>query len=862
MSRLGRRRRRIQINYLRQKLIIYALLFLSGFLLLSFIASLLIFAWYAKDLPSPGRLSQTPTSTTVFLDREGKTIYELFKDKNRLPVKLSDVSDYLKEATVSIEDKDFYKHGGISKTGIIRALFNIVLRRKLQGGSTITQQLIKNVLLSNERTLPRKIKEIILAMEVERRYTKNQILEMYLNEAPYGSIYWGVASASQAYFSKQPKKLDLAESAILAGLPQSPTQYSPLIGRKNAWKGRAKAVLRRMREDKKISRVDEEKALKEMDNIYFNHTKVNIAAPHFVFYVRDQVEKMVGPKIITQGVKIKTTLDLDLQEEAQQIVKKEINKLGKYKVGNGAVVVLDSQTGEILAMVGSYDFNNPRYGKFNAALGLRQPGSAIKPITYGLAFEKGYTPATVLMDVRTEFPDQGNKLYVPVDYDGKYRGPIQLRFALANSINIPAVKLLAMIGIKPFLTKAYDMGLKTFKPDQRNLRRFGLSLTLGGGETSLLDLTTAFSIFARGGIRKNNKAILEIDDFKGKALFKNREEQGRRVFSKEVSFLISHILSDNNARRMVFGPNSYLHIAGKTVAVKTGTTNDKRDNWAIGYTNGVTIGVWVGNNDNSPMNEEIASGVTGASPIWRKTMIMALKKYKDGIINKPDDVIALKIDAFLGGLPKEGYPVRTEYFIKGTEPTDIAKYYKKLKISKTTGDLANELEIKSGDYEEKEFVIITEKDPVSKDGRNRWQEAINKWDQEQKDPQYHPPTKVSTNDENGVLVNIKQPVDKTKLSDHRIQVQAKIISLKPIKKIEIYINNQLMKEYNEDKKEINESFDLGDGVYKLKVVATNSDNKRDEKEVRFGVNKDWDYQEPTPTLTPTLTPTPITTITP
>jgi len=854
MSRLGKRRRQIQTSYLRRKLIFYFLFVLTSFILLSFVASLLIFAWYAKDLPSPGKLSQAPINTTVFLDRDGKTIYQLFKDKNRLPVQLADISPYLKEATVSIEDKNFYKHGGISKIGIIRAFLNIVLRRKLQGGSTITQQLIKNVLLSKERTLPRKIKEIILAIEVERRYTKDQILEMYLNEAPYGGIYWGVYSASQAYFGKQPKDLNLTESAILAGLPQSPTRYSPFIGKKNSWQGRAKAVLRRMREDGKISRADEKRALKEMEHLQFNHPKMNIIAPHFVFYVRDKVEKMFGPKIIDRGVKIKTTLDLDLQQEAQQIVKEEIEKLGKYKVGNGAVVVLDSQTGEILAMVGSYDFNNPKYGKFNAALGWRQPGSAIKPITYGLAFEKGYTPATVLMDVRTEFPDQGDKLYVPVDYDGKYRGPIQLRFGLANSINIPAVKLLAMIGIRPFLAKAYDMGLETFKPDRKNLRRFGLSLTLGGGETNLLDLTGAFSIFARGGVRKDSSAILEIKNFKDKVLFEKKDQKGKRVFSKEVSFLISHILSDNNARRMIFGPNSYLHISGKTVAVKTGTTDDKRDNWAVGYTNGVTIGVWVGNNDNSPMNEKIASGVTGASPIWRKTMLMALKKYPDGIIAKPDDVIALKIDAFLGGLPKDGYPTRSEYFIKGTEPTDVSKYYKTLKISKTTGDLANELEIKNGDYETKEFIIITEQDPVSKDGKNRWQEAIDKWEQAQDDPKYHPPTKISTNNENNVLVRIKQPGDKSRLTDRRVRVQAKITSLKPIKKIEIYINNQLMKEENEDKKEIDESFDLKDGVYKLKIVATNSDGKRDEKEIRFGVNKDWDYQEPT--SVPTSTPTP------
>jgi 1A family penicillin-binding protein len=714
------RRERIKKAYKMQRLIIKLTFIIIILFILGFIFSLSIFAWYAKDLPSPGKLSVSSGNSTVFYDRDGKILYEMYKDKNRVPVSFSEISDYLKKATVAIEDKNFYKHQGISQTGIIRAFLSIVFRRRLEGGSTITQQLIKNVLLSGERTLSRKIKEMILAIEVERRYSKDQILEMYLNEAPYGGSLWGVASASMAYFGKPPKDLDLVESAILAGLPQSPTYYSPFIGKNDAWRSRAKDVLRRMREDGYISKTEENRALKKLATIKFNEPKITIRAPHFVFYVKDQIEKEFGPKILDTGVKIKTTLSLDIQEKAEKIVKEEIKKLKGYNVTNAAVVVLDVKTGQILAMVGSYDFNDSKFGKFNVATsGQRQPGSTLKPITYALAFEKGYTPASVLMDVKTVFPNQGGKDYIPQNYDGKFRGPVQLRFALGNSINIPAVKLLAIVGIRQFLQKSYEMGFSNFAPTEKNLSRFGLSITLGGGETNLLDLTSAFSVFARGGLKKDFYSILEISDFKGKKIYKSSSSSEKQIFSKEVSFLISHILSDNNARVEVFGPNSFLRIPGKTVAVKTGTSDDKRDNWTVGYTKSVVVGVWVGNNDNSPMDPRIASGVTGASPIWHYLMSEILKKYPDGIIDKPDKVKALQIDAFLGGLPKDGYPVRSEYFIEGTEPKEVSPFYKKIS--------------------DKEYIVIKEVDPVSTDGINRWQQGIDEWIKSQSDEKYHPP---------------------------------------------------------------------------------------------------------------------------
>ncbi len=845
------RRFRFRTQYDKQKLIARLLFFLTGAVIIGFIFSFALFAWYAKDLPSPSKLSQQTGYSTVFLDREGKVLYDMYKDKNRVPVTFEEIPKTLKEATIAIEDKNFYKHGGFSQTGMIRAVFNMFLGRGLQSGSTITQQLIKNVLLTNRQTITRKVQEIILAFEVERRYKKDEILLMYLNEAPYGGSYWGVGTAAKAYFGKSVKDLSLVESAILAGLPQSPSLYSPFIGKDDAWKGRTKDVLRRMREDNYITRDQENAALKKIEQIKFTSPKILIEAPHFVFYVKDQIENEYGSKIIDQGVKIKTTLSLDVQQTAEKIVKEEIGKLKDYNATNAAVVILDSKTGEILAMIGSYDFNDEKFGKFNSALGLRQPGSAMKPFTYGLAFEKGYTPSTVLMDVKTTFPNQGSEDYTPVNYDGKFRGPVQLRFALGNSINIPAVKLLAVLGLRDFLSKLNDLGLTTFAPTQENLKRFGLSLTLGGGETTLLKLTGAYATLATGGIKHELSSINDITDFKGKNIFKKGKAQEKKVFSPEVSFLVSHILSDNNARIEEFGPNSYLNVPGKTVSVKTGTTDDKRDNWAVGYTKSITVGVWVGNNDNSKMNPKIASGATGASPIWYRIMREVLKKYEDGIMDKPDKVKALTVDGFLGGLPKDGYPTRAEYYIDGTEPKDVSPYYKKIKISKSNGKLANEVEIKSGNYEEKDFIVITESDPVSTDGKNRWQEAINAWANSQGDSKFKPPTETSDASADSVIVSIKSPSNQTTVPSGNVNIKAKITSLDKLKNVKVKLNGEVKFDWNEDKKDIDETIPVPDGVYELQIIGTNEKDKQGESTIKFGVNKPWDETTPTPTLTPT-----------
>lgn len=843
----------------KKKLQKYVLYGSIGLILFLFFFAFVLFVWFSRDLPSPGKLSQAEQNATIFYDRDGKILFQLYKDKNRLPIAFKDIADPLKKGTIAIEDKEFYKHGGFSSTGILRSFFCLVVSRKIcGGGSTITQQLIKNVLLDSTQTTTRKLKELILAISVEGKYTKDQILEMYLNEAPYGGSYYGVGAAAKGYFGKNPNQLTLLESAFIAGLPQSPSVYSPFIGVKDTWKGRTKDVLRRMREDKYITVLEEKAALAKMNSLTFSQSRMSMNAPHFVFYVKDLIEKEYGPKILEQGLKIKTTLSLDVQQKAEKIVKDEIDGIKKYKVGNGAVVVLDSTTDEILSMVGSYDYNDEEYGKYNAAVSRRQPGSAVKPITYALAFEKGYTPATMLMDVKTVFPVKDQSDYMPVNYDGKFRGPVQLRYALANSLNIPAVKLVSMVGISDFLERADLMGLHTLAPTSENLNRFGLSITLGGGEVSLLDLSNAFAVFARGGVRKEPVSILEIKDHSDKLIFSSRASKETKVFSPEISFLISHILSDNNARSDAFGLRSYLSIPGKTVAVKTGTTNDKKDNWAVGYTKGVTVGVWVGNNDNTIMDPRVTSGSTGASPIWYTLMSELLKKYKDGIIDKPEKVKALQIDPLFGGLPKDSSQTRSEYFIEGTEPKDISSYYKKVKVSKSNGKLANDIEIKTGNYEEKDCYIVAESDPVSTDGKNRWQEGIDAWRREQGDDKWKCPTDVSDNRSEDVVVSIKNISDHSTITDKNMNVRIKTVSLSPLKNVKIWVNNSEKKSFNENKTDFEISLsDLdikNDGVYELKVRSTNEKDKNGESMIKFGMNKAWDYAEPT--VAPTSTPVP------
>ena len=819
-SNFNKRRFWIRFFGLSVTVLFFSLIAMIVFTLFSFVI-------FAKDLPSPNKLTARDSSlSTKIFDRNNKLLYDIYGDKNRALVNWNQLPPNVKNATIAIEDKDFYNHRGFSATGIVRAAFNIMVFRKLQGGSTITQQVVKNTLLTSERTVTRKIKEFILSIQVERKYTKDEILQIYLNEVPYGGTAWGIEAASQTYFNKEAKDLTLAEAVILAGFPQRPSYYSPYGTNPKAYVDRAQSVGKRMREDGYITKEQEEQLKEEIAKIAFSPNDQGIQAAHFVFYVQEHLSEKYGEKLVEQGgLKVTTSLDLELQKKVQQIVADEVSKLAEFKVGNGASVVLDPKNGQILAMVGSKDFFAKDYeGQVNVVTAHRQPGSALKPFTYATAFKAGYTPAYNIMDVPTEFPGgAGQPPYKPVNYDGKYRGPQQVRFALGNSLNIPAVKMLAMVGVKNMLRTAYDSGIKSLEPTQQNLERLGLAVTLGGGEVTLLELTTGYATLAAKGEYHEQISILKVEDRNGKVLDEVKESKGKRVIDEEVSFLVSHILSDNNARTAVFGPSSLLAVSGRTVAAKTGTTDDKRDNWAVGYTPSYVVGVWVGNNDNSPMNPQIASGVTGATPIWRSIMSEILSGKQSEEFSKPDNVTALVIDAFGGGLPCRDFPKRSEFFIKGTEPTRDCLVQKTL--------------------DGKEYYVFAEFDPVSTDGRNRWQEGINAWVAGQADPKYRPPTELlnePTKNPDDINVIINKPDNHSQV-DYSFETEASVETGRKVTKVEFFVDGSPKASKSGDGPyKFNFTFaESNKGKHKIKVKATNEAGKEAEREIEISVGEPW-----------------------
>ncbi|MCL5439181.1 MAG: PBP1A family penicillin-binding protein [Patescibacteria group bacterium] len=608
---------------------------------------------FIDNLPNPRMLSLRDISqTTKIYDRNHTLLYQIYANQNRTMVPLSDIPIKLQQATIAIEDKDFYDHPGFDVNAIIRSAIKNASGDGLQGGSTITQQLIKSALLSPETTIERKIKEIILAFWSERIYTKNQILEMYFNQVPYGGTAWGAEAASEIYFGKNVKDLDLAESAFLAGIPKAPTIYSPFGTTPNLWKRRQIEVLDKMLSLDYISKEDHDNAKNE--ELAFQTPQTPIFAPHFVMYVKDFLVKKYGLGMVEKGgLNIITSIDLKLQEDAEKIVADEVQNNTYLNLTNGASVVTDPKNGDILAMVGSKDyFDTKNDGNVNVTLSLRQPGSSIKVVTYSAALSRGLTPATILNDSPITFVATGSAtVYSPVNYDGKFHGNIPLRIAFANSFNIPAVKIVNQVGVQAIVNLGKKMGIKSWDDS----KKYGLSITLGGADVTMLDMATVYGTIANQGRRVDLNPILKITDYKGNILEEKKEIHGKTVLDEGITFIISSILSDNQARALEFGTNSPLNISGKTVSVKTGTSDNKRDNWTIGYTPSYVVAVWVGNNDNSPMSQSLASGITGAAPIWNKIMTEVLK-------NKPDEKYKMPFDVIQK--PCLG---RIEYFIKGTE---------------------------------------------------------------------------------------------------------------------------------------------------------------------------------------------------
>jgi penicillin-binding protein 1C len=654
-------------------------------------------------LPLPTTLGLKEPVSTQILDRNGKLIYEIYADKKRSPIKIGDLPKYVPNATISIEDKDFYKHSAFSPTGIIRAIYNTIFKGNLQGGSTLEQQLVKNAFLTQERTPIRKIREFVLATMVEAIYSKQQILEAYLNQVPYGGNAYGIESASQQYFGKSAKELDLAQATLLAGLTQAPTYYSPFGVHPDLAKKRQIEVLNSMVSNKYIT----EGQADEAKNEPLNYSEPGqIEAPHFALWIKDQLVQKYGEQMVNEGgLRVTTTLDLDLQNFAQQTVATEVGKLKDLNVKNGSVIVTRPASGEILAMVGSKDyFNASDDGNVNVILSSRQPGSSIKPVNYALAIrDKKITPATIIADVPTCFSVAGQPAYCPVNYDGKFHGGVAARFALGNSFNIPAVRVLALNGIENFINLSTQMGITTFKDPSK----YGLSITLGGGEVRPYDMALVYGVFANGGIKQPLIAIAKITDWKGNTLENNKisDLTGDRVLPQDVSFLISHILLDNNARALEFGTSSFLVVNGHPeVSVKTGTTNDRRDNWTDGYSGQIAVVTWVGNNDNSAMNGAV-SGISGASPIFNKVIKYALDKSAKGFYNKgddglawpiqPSDVVGATVCADTGLRPTStdpnapSCPGRFDYFIDGTVPAAQDVMHQDLVVYKDTKMIAS-----------------------------------------------------------------------------------------------------------------------------------------------------------------------------
>ncbi len=705
----------------RQTRVLYWLAVFSGIgfigSLFSALAIIFVFTAFSSTLPSPSKLTNRPIEqATKIFDRNGALLYSVFNDKNRTLITLDNVSPHLISATLAAEDAEFYLHEGIDPFGIARSIYVTIFTSSKQGGSTITQQVAKNALLTQDRTLPRKIKDVVLALQIERKYSKDDILQMYLNEVPYGGTTWGVEASAKSLFNKSAKDLTLSESALIAGLPQRPTYYSPFRDPEAA-KNRQKYVLYLMKDRGWVDRDGNRQYLSEEDynaaveeELNYAEIKGTLKAPHFVMYVLDLLRERYGEEYLNSGLNVTTSLDLTLQETYEQILREEVEKASTLGVGNAGLVAIDPQTRQILAMVGSRDyFADNSTGQFNIVVdGHRQPGSTLKPFIYLAGLMKGYTASTLMYDVYTEF-DRGVGLepYDPKNYGGwGFRGPIQIRYALANSVNVTAVKMLDLVGIQTMVDLANNLGIKALKYDPS---KHGLALSLGGGEVTLLDLTNGFASLGAGGVYKELSPILEVKDYKGDVLDRYFDVKGIRVVDEGLVWIISSILSDNSARSSAFGANSQLNIPQNKVAVKTGTSNDLKDNWTVGYTQDIAIGVWVGNNDGTAMNARLASGLTGAAPIWNRSIVHFLKNKPNKEFTKPESIVDVRVGTLSGMVPYDGEEEgRIEYFVKGTEPKAKSEMFRREKICD------------DGEIEDKVYII-------HKAEKTDWQPFVISW---------------------------------------------------------------------------------------------------------------------------------------
>ncbi len=787
------------------------LLVIVSLVLLS-VSSLIL--WFAlTEIPDASSFSNRKLNeSTKIFDRTGKVLlYDLSQNIRRTSIPLADMSPYIEKATLAIEDADFYTHNGIKLDAIIRAIFtNIISLEAAQGGSTITQQLVKKSLLTDKKVITRKIKEWILALKIEKVLSKKEILERYLNEMPYGGTVYGVEEASQTFFGKSAKDVSISESAYLAAVLKGPTYYSPYGKRREDLESRKNLVLSRMKELNFISEKEYVEAVAERA-LFKEKFGGGIKAPHFVMFIRDYLEENYGEKMLSGGgLTVTTTLDYDLQKKAEEIVKEYTLKNAKdYNAKNSALVALGAKTSEVLAMVGSRDyFDEEIEGNFNVATAKRQPGSSFKPFIYAGLFEKGYRPETVLFDTETQFGNNCEMYdfrdapgcYSPQNYDGKFRGPMSLRNALAQSINIPAVKSLYLLGIQNALSLTKDMGISTLTTPEQ----YGLTLVLGGGEVTLLDMTGAYSVFASEGEKRPVTSILKIEDKAGN-IIEEKKDVVKNVISKDTALLISDVLSDNVARTPIFGAKSSLYFPGKDVAAKTGTTNDYRDAWVIGYTPEIVVGAWTGNNDNSPINQKVAGYIV--APMWHKFMEEAFKLVPDGKFEKP----AYKD---LGDLK----PIIRGVWNQGGNTHDILHFVDK------NNPLGPAPQTPQNDFQ-----------------YGRWEYGAQKWIGQNVDKVTPVDTGTTVEQvQNDVLVGFVFPQDQMVLEKNNKQtIQIEISSKEPVAKVEYFINNNSIGTSNENPFELSfipsETPGIKDSGNTLKVKITTTSNKQNESIVSFGL---------------------------
>ncbi|MDH4359046.1 MAG: penicillin-binding protein [Candidatus Berkelbacteria bacterium] len=655
---------------------------LGGFVL--FIV--LLFAWYAKDLPTPGKLAKLRAAeSTRILDRNGLPLYETGEERRTL-ISKEDIPDNMKDAIIATEDANFYKHGAVDFRGIARAAMADILNLKVsQGGSTITQQFVKNAILTNKKSLSRKIKELILAIEIEQIYSKDEILTMYLNEIPWGGTIYGVEGASQTYFGKSAKEVNLSEAATLAAIVQAPTYYSPYGTHTDKLFVRKDYVLNRMAELGYITQEEAEKAKTEPPSLAkaeFKPKRESIKAPHFVMYVKEKLVDLYGERLVNSGgLKVTTTLDSEKQGWAEDAIKKNEAKFTRYKATNAALVSVDVKTGEIVAMVGGKDYFDIEHGgNVNVTDSARQPGSSFKPIVYATAFKQSrFSPAFTLYDLTTDFNG-----YTPHDYDGSTRGPVSMRQALSNSLNIPAVKTLALVGLPEALKTAKDLGITTLNQPQR----YGLSLVLGGGEVKPIEMAGAFAAFSDSGTYHQPVSILKVEDHKGKVLYEYKKESNRfQAIDPQIAYLISHILDDDGARAMIFGRGNALDFGGFQVAAKTGTTQEFHDAWTVGYSPKYAAAVWVGNNDNTKM----ASGADGsvvAAPIFHDYMAKLVDKTE---FVRPAGIKEVTVEKYSGKLPGgSSTNLVKDIFASWQVPTERDDINVTVKVNKVNGKIATD----------------------------------------------------------------------------------------------------------------------------------------------------------------------------